>query len=115
MMLTGSEFGAARFAPPTHLTAATSGPSAGSPLASASALEMVKVAITQLSGSSSRDKNATSADSTLPASTKTAIDALAIAVTFVETGDKATIGERLRAVEPCLQNEDMFLANYGDG
>jgi glucose-1-phosphate cytidylyltransferase len=36
-------------------------------------------------------------------------------ITFVETGINATIGERLKAVESYLQNEEMFLANYGDG
>ncbi|HZR63540.1 MAG TPA: glucose-1-phosphate cytidylyltransferase [Terriglobales bacterium] len=36
-------------------------------------------------------------------------------ITFVETGANATIGERLMAVEPYLQGEEMFLANYGDG
>jgi glucose-1-phosphate cytidylyltransferase len=36
-------------------------------------------------------------------------------ITFVETGVSATIGERLKAVEPYLQGEEMFLANYGDG
>jgi glucose-1-phosphate cytidylyltransferase len=36
-------------------------------------------------------------------------------ITFVETGDNANIGERLKAVEPYLQGEEMFLANYGDG
>jgi glucose-1-phosphate cytidylyltransferase len=36
-------------------------------------------------------------------------------VTFVETGANATIGERLRRVEPHLEGEEMFLANYGDG
>jgi glucose-1-phosphate cytidylyltransferase len=36
-------------------------------------------------------------------------------ITFVETGASATIGERLKAVEPYLQGEEMFLANYGDG
>jgi glucose-1-phosphate cytidylyltransferase len=36
-------------------------------------------------------------------------------ITFVETGANACIGERLRAVEPYLQEEEMFLANYGDG
>jgi glucose-1-phosphate cytidylyltransferase len=36
-------------------------------------------------------------------------------ITFVETGMSATIGERLKAVEPHLQNDEMFLANYGDG
>jgi glucose-1-phosphate cytidylyltransferase len=36
-------------------------------------------------------------------------------ITFVETGAHATIGERLKAVEPYLEGEEMFLANYGDG
>jgi glucose-1-phosphate cytidylyltransferase len=36
-------------------------------------------------------------------------------ITFVETGANSTIGERLKAVEPFLDGEDMFLANYGDG
>jgi glucose-1-phosphate cytidylyltransferase len=36
-------------------------------------------------------------------------------ITFVETGAAATIGERLKAVEPHLQGEEVFLANYGDG
>jgi len=36
-------------------------------------------------------------------------------ITFVETGINANIGERLKAVEPYLQGEEMFLANYGDG
>jgi glucose-1-phosphate cytidylyltransferase len=36
-------------------------------------------------------------------------------ITFVDTGLKATIGERLRQVRPYLQGEDMFLANYADG
>jgi glucose-1-phosphate cytidylyltransferase len=36
-------------------------------------------------------------------------------ITFVETGAGATIGERLKAVEPYLRDEKMFLANYGDG
>lgn len=36
-------------------------------------------------------------------------------ITFVETGANATIGERLKAVEPYVGNEKMFLANYGDG
>ena len=36
-------------------------------------------------------------------------------ITFVETGMAATIGERLKTVEPYLQGEEMFLANYGDG
>src|SRR5215467_1191984 len=36
-------------------------------------------------------------------------------ITFVETGATATIGERLKAVEPYLKSDDIFLANYGDG
>lgn len=35
-------------------------------------------------------------------------------ITFVETGADANIGERLKAVEPHLQGEDIFLANYSD-
>jgi len=36
-------------------------------------------------------------------------------ITFVETGATANIGQRLKAIEPYLQGEEMFLANYGDG
>ena len=36
-------------------------------------------------------------------------------ITFVDTGLRSTIGDRLRLVEPYLKNEDMFLANYSDG
>jgi len=36
-------------------------------------------------------------------------------ITFVETGLHATIGERLKAVQPYLRGEEYFLANYGDG
>jgi glucose-1-phosphate cytidylyltransferase len=36
-------------------------------------------------------------------------------ITFVETGANSTIGERLKAVEPYLSNDELFLANYGDG
>ena len=36
-------------------------------------------------------------------------------ITFVETGANSNIGERFKAVEPHLQGEEMFLANYGDG
>jgi glucose-1-phosphate cytidylyltransferase len=36
-------------------------------------------------------------------------------ITFVDTGVTATIGERLKAVEPYLAGEDVFLANYSDG
>ena len=36
-------------------------------------------------------------------------------ITFVQTGVNATIGERLRAVEPYLRGEEIFLANYSDG
>ncbi len=36
-------------------------------------------------------------------------------ITFVETGSNSNIGERFKAVEPYLEGEEMFLANYGDG
>lgn len=36
-------------------------------------------------------------------------------ITFVDTGLSACIGERLRAVRPHLEGEDVFLANYADG
>jgi len=36
-------------------------------------------------------------------------------ITFVDTGINATIGERLKAVEPHLAGEATFLANYSDG
>ncbi len=36
-------------------------------------------------------------------------------ITFVDTGANANVGERLKAVEPYLRGEEMFLANYGDG
>jgi glucose-1-phosphate cytidylyltransferase len=36
-------------------------------------------------------------------------------ITFVETGANSNIGERLKAIEPYLEGEEMFLANYGDG
>ncbi|HSS95393.1 MAG TPA: hypothetical protein VLK33_00105 [Terriglobales bacterium] len=36
-------------------------------------------------------------------------------ITFVETGANANLGERLKAVEPHLKGEEMFLANYSDG
>lgn len=36
-------------------------------------------------------------------------------ISFVQTGVDATIGERLKAVEPYLEGEEVFLANYGDG
>jgi glucose-1-phosphate cytidylyltransferase len=36
-------------------------------------------------------------------------------ITFVDTGLKANIGQRLKAVEKHLQNEEVFLANYTDG
>lgn len=35
-------------------------------------------------------------------------------ITFVDTGLHANIGERLRAVRGLLQDDEMFLANYGD-
>ena len=36
-------------------------------------------------------------------------------ITFVDTGLGANIGQRLVAVRPFLESEEMFLANYGDG
>jgi glucose-1-phosphate cytidylyltransferase len=36
-------------------------------------------------------------------------------ITFVDTGMRANIGERLKAVEPHLAGEKTFLANYTDG
>ena len=36
-------------------------------------------------------------------------------ITFVDTGTQAKVGERLMAVEPYLDGESRFLANYSDG
>jgi len=36
-------------------------------------------------------------------------------ITFVDTGLNANVGQRLKAVEPYLDGEDYFLANYSDG
>ena len=36
-------------------------------------------------------------------------------ITFVDTGMKSTIADRLRLVEPHLNGEQIFLANYSDG
>lgn len=36
-------------------------------------------------------------------------------ITFVDTGTNANIGERLMAVQPFLNDEEIFLANYSDG
>ena len=36
-------------------------------------------------------------------------------ITLVDTGHDASIGERLLAVRPHLEGEEMFLANYSDG
>jgi len=35
-------------------------------------------------------------------------------ITFADTGVHAIVGERLRAIRPYLEGEEMFLANYGD-
>ena len=35
-------------------------------------------------------------------------------ITFIDTGISTAIGERLRRVRPYLEDDDMFLANYGD-
>src|SRR2546428_276520 len=36
-------------------------------------------------------------------------------ITFVETGLEANVGQRLRAVEQHLGDDDVFMANYTDG
>jgi glucose-1-phosphate cytidylyltransferase len=36
-------------------------------------------------------------------------------ITFVDTGVNAVVGERLKAIEPYVVGEGMFLATYGDG
>ena len=36
-------------------------------------------------------------------------------ITFVDTGLHSSVGERLKAVEPHLEGEEIFLANYADG
>src|SRR5262245_3189215 len=36
-------------------------------------------------------------------------------ITFVDTGLNSTIGERLKAVEPYIGEDESFLATYGDG
>ncbi len=36
-------------------------------------------------------------------------------ITFVDTGLNSNIGMRLKAVQPFLRDEEMFLANYSDG
>lgn len=36
-------------------------------------------------------------------------------ITFVDTGLRSTIADRLRLAEPHLNGEDVFLANYSDG
>jgi glucose-1-phosphate cytidylyltransferase len=36
-------------------------------------------------------------------------------INFIDTGMRSNIGERLKAVRPYLDGEEMFLANYADG
>lgn len=36
-------------------------------------------------------------------------------ITFVDTGINANIGQRLKAVKPFLEGDEVFLANYSDG
>ena len=36
-------------------------------------------------------------------------------ITFIDTGMASSIGQRLKAVQPYLEGEEMFLANYSDG
>ena len=36
-------------------------------------------------------------------------------ITFVDTGQRSTIADRLRLIEPYVKDEEIFLANYSDG
>ncbi len=36
-------------------------------------------------------------------------------ITFVDTGINSNVGERLKKVQPYLENDEMFFANYADG
>jgi glucose-1-phosphate cytidylyltransferase len=36
-------------------------------------------------------------------------------ITFIDTGLNSNIGQRLKAVQPYLEGEEVFLANYSDG
>jgi glucose-1-phosphate cytidylyltransferase len=36
-------------------------------------------------------------------------------ITFADTGLNASVGERLKAIEPYLESDQVFLANYADG
>ena len=36
-------------------------------------------------------------------------------ITFADTGQDTLIGQRLKAVEPHIGDDDVFLATYGDG
>jgi glucose-1-phosphate cytidylyltransferase len=36
-------------------------------------------------------------------------------ITFVDTGIQAVVGERLKAIEPYVADDPLFLATYGDG
>jgi glucose-1-phosphate cytidylyltransferase len=36
-------------------------------------------------------------------------------ITFVDTGLRSSIGDRLRLIEPYVDGEELFLANYSDG
>jgi len=36
-------------------------------------------------------------------------------ITFVDTGSNSNLGQRLKLVQPHLEGEQIFLANYGDG
>jgi glucose-1-phosphate cytidylyltransferase len=36
-------------------------------------------------------------------------------ITFVDTGMTSSVGQRLKAVQPYLEGEEVFLANYSDG
>ena len=51
----------------------------------------------------------------MPASSCSSATSARWQITFVDTGMQATIGERLKAVERYLNDDDEFLATYGDG
>ena len=36
-------------------------------------------------------------------------------ITFIDTGLTASVGQRLKAIEPFLKDDEVFLANYADG
>src|SRR5215472_17389726 len=36
-------------------------------------------------------------------------------ISFIDTGHSSNIGQRLKAVQPLLEGEEVFMANYSDG